>query len=202
MEHELNEQLTESNAKCEELSIQLKNMEISRANACNERESMSRALDDAKSRLNSECERVQALESALENTQNEAKRQNQREIERRADQEMEMTFEIETLKRDLASKSDRVAELDARLKSVSAKYEAAKKESGASEEISQQARVEIERLQKESKAKLEAFRIENEELHERVDDANVRVHQLLQEIESMDSAGRGFRTRFASNASD
>tara|TARA_X000000368_G_scaffold139233_1_gene109459 strand:+ start:181 stop:2991 length:2811 start_codon:yes stop_codon:yes gene_type:complete len=188
LEHELNEQLTESNAKCEELSIQLKNMEISRANASNERESMSRALDDAKSRLNSECERVQALESALENTQNEAKRQNQREIERRADQEMEMTFEIETLKRDLASKSDRVAELDARLKSVSAKYEAAKKESGASEEISQQARVEIERLQKESKAKLEAFRIENEELHERVDDANVRVHQLLQEIESMDSA--------------
>ena len=90
---------------------------------------------------------------ALENTQNEAKRQNQREIERRADQEMEMTFEIETLKRDLASKSDRVAELDARLKSVSAKYEAAKKESGASEEISQQARVEIERLQKRKQSK-------------------------------------------------
>jgi hypothetical protein len=83
---------------------------------------------------------------------------------------------------------DRVAELDGRLKSVAAKYEAAKRESGTSEEISQQARVEIERLQKESKAKLEALRIENEELLEKVEDANVRVHQLLQEIEAMDSA--------------
>ncbi|CAL6423043.1 unnamed protein product [Bathycoccus prasinos] len=188
LEHELNEQLTESNAKCEELTIQLKSMTLSHANASNERESMSRALEDAKSRLNSEREKVQSLESALKNAQNEGKRQIQKEIERRADQEMEMTFEIETLKRDLASKMDRVAELDGRLKSVAAKYEAAKRESGTSEEISQQARVEIERLQKESKAKLEALRIENEELLEKVEDANVRVHQLLQEIEAMDSA--------------
>ena len=188
LEHELNEQLTESNAKCEELTIQLKSMTLSHANASNERESMSRALEDAKSRLNSEREKVQLLESALKNAQNEGKRQIQKEIERRADQEMEMTFEIETLKRDLASKMDRVAELDGRLKSVAAKYEAAKRESGTSEEISQQARVEIERLQKESKAKLEALRIENEELLEKVEDANVRVHQLLQEIEAMDSA--------------
>ena len=188
LEHELNEQLTESNAKCEELTIQLKSMTLSHANASNERDSMSRALEDAKSRLNSEREKVQSLESALKNAQNEGKRQIQKEIERRADQEMEMTFEIETLKRDLASKMDRVAELDGRLKSVAAKYEAAKRESGTSEEISQQARVEIERLQKESKAKLEALRIENEELLEKVEDANVRVHQLLQEIEAMDSA--------------
>ena len=188
LEHELNEQLTESNAKCEELTIQLKSMTLSHANASNERESMSRAHEDAKSRLNSEREKVQSLESALKNAQNEGKRQIQKEIERRADQEMEMTFEIETLKRDLASKMDRVAELDGRLKSVAAKYEAAKRESGTSEEISQQARVEIERLQKESKAKLEALRIENEELLEKVEDANVRVHQLLQEIEAMDSA--------------
>jgi hypothetical protein len=188
LEHELNEQLTESNAKCEELTIQLKSMTLSHANASNERESMSRALEDAKSRLNSEREKVQSLECALKNAQNEGKRQIQKEIERRADQEMEMTFEIETLKRDLASKMDRVAELDGRLKSVAAKYEAAKRESGTSEEISQQARVEIERLQKESKAKLEALRIENEELLEKVEDANVRVHQLLQEIEAMDSA--------------
>jgi len=188
LEHELNEQLTESNAKCEELTIQLKSMTLSHANASNERESMSRALEDAKSRLKSEREKVQSLESALKNAQNEGKRQIQKEIERRADQEMEMTFEIETLKRDLASKMDRVAELDGRLKSVAAKYEAAKRESGTSEEISQQARVEIERLQKESKAKLEALRIENEELLEKVEDANVRVHQLLQEIEAMDSA--------------
>ena len=188
LEHELNEQLTESNAKCEELTIQLKSMTLSHANASNERESMSRALEDAKSRLNSEREKVQSLESALKNAQNEGKRQIQKEIERRADQEMEMTFEIETLKRDLASKMDRVAELDGRLKSVAAKYEAAKRESGTSEEISQQARVEIERLQKESKAKLEALRIENEELLEKVEDANIRVHQLLQEIEAMDSA--------------
>ena len=188
LEHELNEQLTESNAKCEELTIQLRNMELSHANANNERETMSRALEDAKSHLNSEREKVQSLESALENAQNEAKRQNQKEIERRADQEMEMTFEIETLKRELASKTDRVAELDARLKSIAAKYEAAKRENGTVEEISQQTRVEIERLQKESKTKLEALRIENEELHERVEDANVRVHQLLQEIEAMDSA--------------
>ena len=188
LEHELNEQLTESNAKCEELTIQLKSMTLSHANASNERESMSRALEDAKSRLNSKREKVQSLESALKNAQNEGKRQIQKEIERRADQEMEMTFEIETLKRDLASKMDRVAELDGRLKSVAAKYEAAKRESGTSEEISQQARVEIERLQKESKAKLEALRIENEELLEKVEDANVRVHQLLQEIEAMDSA--------------
>ncbi len=188
LEHELNEQLTESNAKCEELTIQLKSMTLSHANASNERESMSRALEDAKSRLNSEREKVQSLESALKNAQNEGKRQIQKEIERRVDQEMEMTFEIETLKRDLASKMDRVAELDGRLKSVAAKYEAAKRESGTSEEISQQARVEIERLQKESKAKLEALRIENEELLEKVEDANVRVHQLLQEIEAMDSA--------------
>ena len=188
LEHELNEQLTESNAKCEELTIQLKSMTLSHANASNERESMSRALEDAKSRLNSEREKVQSLESALKNAQNEGKRQIQKEIERRADQEMEMTFEIETLKRDLASKMDRVAELDGRLKSVAAKYEAAKRESGTSEEISQQARAEIERLQKESKAKLEALRIENEELLEKVEDANVRVHQLLQEIEAMDSA--------------
>ena len=188
LEHELNEQLTESNAKCGELTIQLKSMTLSHANASNERESMSRALEDAKSRLNSEREKVQSLESALKNAQNEGKRQIQKEIERRADQEMEMTFEIETLKRDLASKMDRVAELDGRLKSVAAKYEAAKRESGTSEEISQQARVEIERLQKESKAKLEALRIENEELLEKVEDANVRVHQLLQEIEAMDSA--------------
>ena len=188
LEHELNEQLTESNAKCEELTIQLKSMTLSHANASNERESMSRALEDAKSRLNSEREKVQSLESALKNAQNEGKRQIQKEIERRADQEMEMTFEIETLKRDLASKMDRVAELDGRLKSVAAKYEAAKRESGTSEEISQQARVEIERLQKESKAKLDALRIENEELLEKVEDANVRVHQLLQEIEAMDSA--------------
>ena len=188
LEHELNEQLTESNAKCEELTIQLKSMTLSHANASNERESMSRALEDAKSRLNSERDKVQSLESALKNAQNEGKRQIQKEIERRADQEMEMTFEIETLKRDLASKMDRVAELDGRLKSVAAKYEAAKRESGTSEEISQQARVEIERLQKESKAKLEALRIENEELLEKVEDANVRVHQLLQEIEAMDSA--------------
>jgi hypothetical protein len=188
LEHELNEQLTESNAKCEELTIQLRNLELSHANANNERETMSRALEDAKSRLNSEREKVQSLESALENAQNEAKRQNQKEIERRADQEMEMTFEIETLKRELASKTDRVAELDARLKSIAAKYEAAKRENGTVEEISQQTRVEIERLQKESKTKLEALRIENEELHERVEDANVRVHQLLQEIEAMDSA--------------
>ena len=188
LEHELNEQLTESNAKCEELTIQLKSMTLSHANASNERESMSRALEDAKSRLNSEREKVQSLESALKNAQNEGKRQIQKEIERRADQEMEMTFEIETLKRDLASKMDRVAELDGRLKSVAAKYEAAKRESGTSEEISQQARVEIERLQKESKAKLEALRRENEELLEKVEDANVRVHQLLQEIEAMDSA--------------
>jgi hypothetical protein len=185
---ELTEQLTESNAKCEELTIQLKSMTLSHANASNERESMSRALEDAKSRLNSEREKVQSLESALKNAQNEGKRQIQKEIERRADQEMEMTFEIETLKRDLASKMDRVAELDGRLKSVAAKYEAAKRESGTSEEISQQARVEIERLQKESKAKLDALRIENEELLEKVEDANVRVHQLLQEIEAMDSA--------------
>jgi len=171
-----------------ELTIQLKSMTLSHANASNERESMSRALEDAKSRLNSEREKVQSLESALKNAQNEGKRQIQKEIERRADQEMEMTFEIETLKRDLASKMDRVAELDGRLKSVAAKYEAAKRESGTSEEISQQARVEIERLQKESKAKLEALRIENEELLEKVEDANVRVHQLLQEIEAMDSA--------------
>ena len=188
LEHELNEQLTESNAKCGELTIQLKSMTLSHANASNERESMSRALEDAKSRLNSEREKVQSLESALKNAQNEGKRQIQKEIERRADQEMEMTFEIETLKRDLASKMDRVAELDGRLKSVAAKYEAAKRESGTSEEISQQARAEIERLQKESKAKLEALRIENEELLEKVEDANVRVHQLLQEIEAMDSA--------------
>ena len=188
LEHELNEQLTESNAKCEELTIQLKSMTLSHANASNERESMSRALEDAKSRLNSEREKVQSLESALKNAQNEGKRQIQKEIERRADQEMEMTFEIETLKRDLASKMDRVAELDGRLKSVAAKYEAAKRESGTSEEISQQARVEIERLQKESKVKLDALRIENEELLEKVEDANVRVHQLLQEIEAMDSA--------------
>ena len=188
LEHELNEQLTESNAKCGELTIQLKSMTLSHANASNERESMSRALEDAKSRLNSEREKVQSLESALKNAQNEGKRQIQKEIERRADQEMEMTFEIETLKRDLASKMDRVAELDGRLKSVAAKYEAAKRESGTSEEISQQARVEIERLQKESKAKLEALRIENEELLEKVEDANIRVHQLLQEIEAMDSA--------------
>ena len=188
LEHELNEQLTESNAKCEELTIQLKSMTLSHANASNERESMSRALEDAKSRLNSEREKVQSLESALKNAQNEGKRQIQKEIERRADQEMEMTFEIETLKRDLASKMDRVAELDGRLKSVAAKYEAAKRESGTSEEISQQARVEIERLQKESKAKLEALRIENEELLEKIEDANIRVHQLLQEIEAMDSA--------------
>ena len=188
LEHELNEQLTESNAKCEELTIQLKSMTLSHANASNERDSMSRALEDAKSRLNSEREKVQSLESALKNAQNEGKRQIQKEIERRADQEMEMTFEIETLKRDLASKMDRVAELDGRLKSVAAKYEAAKRESGTSEEISQQARVEIERLQKERKAKLEALRIENEELLEKVEDANVRVHQLLQEIEAMDSA--------------
>ena len=188
LEHELNEQLTESYGKCEELTIQLKSMTLSHANASNERESMSRALEDAKSRLNSEREKVQSLESALKNAQNEGKRQIQKEIERRADQEMEMTFEIETLKRDLASKMDRVAELDGRLKSVAAKYEAAKRESGTSEEISQQARVEIERLQKESKAKLEALRIENEELLEKVEDANVRVHQLLQEIEAMDSA--------------
>ena len=188
LEHELNEQLTESNAKCGELTIQLKSMTLSHANASNERESMSRAHEDAKSRLNSEREKVQSLESALKNAQNEGKRQIQKEIERRADQEMEMTFEIETLKRDLASKMDRVAELDGRLKSVAAKYEAAKRESGTSEEISQQARVEIERLQKESKAKLEALRIENEELLEKVEDANVRVHQLLQEIEAMDSA--------------
>ena len=188
LEHELNEQLTESNAKCGELTIQLKSMTLSHANASNERESMSRALEDAKSRLNSEREKVQSLESALKNAQNEGKRQIQKEIERRADQEMEMTFEIETLKRDLASKMDRVAELDGRLKSVAAKYEAAKRESGTSEEISQQARVEIERLQKESKAKLEALRIENEELLEKVEDANIRVHQLLQEIETMDSA--------------
>ena len=188
LEHELNEQLTESNAKCEKLTIQLKSMTLSHANASNERESMSRALEDAKSRLNSEREKVQSLESALKNAQNEGKRQIQKEIERRADQEMEMTFEIETLKRDLASKMDRVAELDGRLKSVAAKYEAAKRESGTSEEISQQARAEIERLQKGSKAKLEALRIENEELLEKVEDANVRVHQLLQEIEAMDSA--------------
>ena len=188
LEHELNEQLTESNAKCGELTIQLKSMTLSHANASNERESMSRALEDAKSRLNSEREKVQSLESALKNAQNEGKRQIQKEIERRADQEMEMTFEIETLKRDLASKTDRVAELDGRLKSVAAKYEAAKRESGTSEEISQQAQAEIERLQKESKAKLEALRIENEELLEKVKDANVRVHQLLQEIEAMDSA--------------
>ena len=109
LEHELNEQLTESNAKCEELTIQLKSMTLSHANASNERESMSRALEDAKSRLNSEREKVQSLESALKNAQNEGKRQIQKEIERRADQEMEMTFEIETLKRDLASKMDRVA---------------------------------------------------------------------------------------------
>ena len=188
LEHELNEQLTESNAKCGELTIQLKSMTLSHANASNERESMSRALEDAKSRLNSEREKVQSLESALKNAQNEGKRQIQKEIERRADQEMEMTFEIETMKRDLASKMDRVAELDGRLKSVAAKYEAAKRESGTSEEISQQAQAEIERLQKESKAKLEALRIENEELLEKVEDANVRVHQLLQEIEAMDSA--------------
>ena len=48
LEHELNEQLTESNAKCEELTIQLKSMTLSHANASNERDSMSRALEDAK----------------------------------------------------------------------------------------------------------------------------------------------------------
>ena len=157
MEHELNEQLTESNAKCEELTIQLKSMTLSHANASNERDSMSRALEDAKSRLNSEREKVQSLESALKNAQNEGKRQIQKEIERRADQEMEMTFEIETLKRDLASENGPSRRTRWRLKSVAAKYEAAKRESGTSEEISQQARVEIERLQKEKQSKARGF---------------------------------------------
>ena len=191
-EHELNEQLTESNDKCEELQILVKNMELSHLNSMNDLEqsyeSITLALEDAKLCLNAEQEKVKSMENELESVRNEAKRQNQREIERRADQEMEMTFEIETLKRELASKTDRVAELESRLKSMSAKFEEIKRENGASKEISQSAQTEIQSLRKANKAEVEKLRIENQELIERVEDSNVRVHQLLQEIEAMDAA--------------